>query len=387
MRYEEMGLTDGDFYTRNFEKQARDDTLIVNVGPQHPATHGVLRIIVELDGEYVVRAEPVLGYLHRMHEKMAENRTAYQFIPNMGRVDYVNAIAWNWALVGAVEKLAGLEVPERAEYIRVLTAELNRITSHLVWWGAFVLDLGGITPIMYAFDDRERALDILQIATGSRLTYSSFRYGGVYEDVGEDFLQGCRDFVKHMRERLPMYRDLVTGNVILRHRINGIGHLDADICRRYGASGPVARASGIDYDVRKAEPYSIYDRFEWKTVVRNEGDCMARYLLRLDEIEQSLAIIEQAAAAIPEGPVRAAKAPKVTWSLPKGESYFAVEGARGKIGVHVVGGGGKFPYKIKLRSPTYSNLSLYAEAARGYLLADALAILGSLDLVIPEIDR
>jgi NADH-quinone oxidoreductase subunit D len=387
MRYEEMGLTEGDFYSRNFEKGARDDTLILNLGPQHPATHGVLRIIVEMDGEYVIRAEPVIGYLHRMHEKMAEGRQIYQYIPNMGRVDYGHALGWNWALVGAVERLAGFEVPERAEYIRVITTELNRITSHLLWWGAFTLDLGAITPIMYAFDDREQLLDILQIATGSRLTHSSLRIGGVCADINDRFIEACKAFIPHFRARLPMYRDLVTGNIILRKRLEGVGVFDADLLRRYGASGPVVRGSGIAYDIRKAEKLSVYDRFDWSVAVRSEGDSMARYLVRMDEMEQSLNIVEQALDSLPAGKVMMPKAPKVTWAVPKGESYFAFEGARGKVGIHLVSDGGKNPYKIKLRSPCFSNLSLFAEAAQGTLLADALAILGSLDLVIPEIDR
>lgn len=387
MRYEDMGLNEGDFYSRNFEKTAREDTLILNLGPQHPSTHGVLRVIVEIDGEYVIRAEPVLGYLHRMHEKMAEVRSLYQYIPNMGRVDYGHALGWNWTLVGAAERLAGIEVTERAEYIRVITTEFNRITSHLLWWGAFTLDLGAITPIMYAFDDREKALDILQLATGSRLTHSSLRFGGACADLDARFLDAAKDYVAYMRTRLPMYRDLVTGNIILRKRLEGVGVFDADLCRRYGASGPVARASGIAYDVRKSEPYGVYDRFDWKVATRTEGDCMARYLVRLDEVEQSLAIIEQAVGGIPEGKFLHPKAPKVTWATPKGEAYFATEGARGKIGIHLVGNGGRTPYKVKLRSPCFSNLSLYAEAAQGYILADAVAILGSLDLVIPEIDR
>lgn len=387
MHYEQLGVTEGDFYNQNFEKGAREDTLILNLGPQHPATHGVLRVIVELDGEYVIRAEPVLGYLHRMHEKMGEVKTLSQFIPNTGRIDYGHALGWNWAFVGAVERLAGFEVPERAQYIRVITTELNRITSHLLWWGAFTLDLGAITPIMYAFDDREHLLDMLQMPTGSRLTHSSFRIGGVCTDLSERFIETVGDFIPKMRERLPMYRDLVTDNIILRKRLEGVGIMDADMCRRYGVTGPVARGSGLAYDVRRAEHFPIYDGLDWQVAVRTEGDSMARYLVRMDEMEQSLNIIEQALAALPAGPVLMKNAPKVLWKAPKGESYFAVEGARGKIGVHLVSNGGEFAYKVKLRSPCFSNLSAYAEAARGTILADAVAILGSLDLVIPEIDR
>jgi NADH-quinone oxidoreductase subunit D len=387
MNYQQMGVDEGDFYNRNFQKGAREDTLILNLGPQHPATHGVLRVIVELDGEYVIRAEPVLGYLHRMHEKMGEVKTLAQYIPNMGRVDYGHALGWNWSFVGAVERLAGFEVPERATYIRVITTELNRITSHLLWWGAFTLDLGAITPIMYAFDDRERLLDILQMPTGSRLTHSSFRIGGVCTDLSDRFIEQVKEFIPHMRLRLPMYRDLVTNNIILRKRLEGVGVMDADMCRRYGVTGPVARGAGLDYDVRVAEHFPLYDGFDWQVPVYPEGDSMARYLVRMDEMEQSLNIVEQALAALPAGQIMMKNAPKATWKAPKGESYFAVEGARGKIGVHLVSNGGISAYKIKLRSPCFSNLSAYAEVARGTILADAVAILGSLDLVIPEIDR
>ncbi len=387
MRNEKLDLVTGDFYTQNFQKGARENTLILNMGPQHPSTHGVLRIILELDGEYILRAEPVLGYLHRMHEKMAEVKTLVQYMPNMGRVDYGHPLAWNWAFAGAAERLGGIEVPERAEFIRVISTELNRITSHLLWWGAYILDLGAFTPIMYAFDDRERLLDMLQILTGSRLTYSSFRIGGVCADINDKFIELCKDFIPYMRSRLPMYKALVTDNIILRKRVEEIGVFDQDMIRRYGATGPVARGSGIDYDVRRAEPYSVYDRFDWQVPVYQKGDAMARYLVRLDEIEQSMRIVEQALAQLPEGKIIVDKAPKYTWKAPKGEACFPVEGGRGLIAVHVISDGGKTPYKIKLRAPGFSNLSLFAEASRGTLLADSVAILGSLDLIIPEIDR
>lgn len=377
----------GDGYTCRFEQGARPESLILNMGPQHPSTHGVLRVLLELDGEYIVRAEPVLGYLHRMHEKMAEVKTPAQFMPNMGRVDYLHALAWNWAYVGAVEKLAGIEIPERAEYLRVITCELNRISSHLLWWGAYLLDLGAFTPIMYAFDDREMLLDLLQLMTGSRLTYSSFRFGGVYTDAGPAFVQGVRQFIPHLRSRLPMYTALVTENIILRRRIEEVGVIPQDMVTRYGASGPVARGSGIAYDVRRAEPYSVYDRFDYEIPVRHEECSMARYMVRMAEIEQSLRIIEQALDQLPEGEHMHPKAPKPSFKLPAGESYFAVEGARGKIGVWIASDGGKTPYRVKLRAPGFSNLALFAECARGTLLADAVAILGSLDMVIPEIDR
>jgi NADH-quinone oxidoreductase subunit D len=363
------------------------DTLTLNMGPQHPSTHGVLRIVLQLDGEYIVSAKPVIGYIHRMHEKMAETRTWVQYIPNMGRVDYLNAMAWNWAYAGAVERLAGIQAPERAEYIRVIVSELNRISSHLVWWGAYLLDLGAFTPIMYGFDDREMILDLLQDLTGSRLTYSFFRIGGVAADITDGFLEGCRTVVAHMRERLPMYDKLVTQNIIFRRRCEGIGTLSREMCRQYGATGPVVRGSNEPYDVRRVEPYSVYDRFRFQIPVQSDGDAMARYRVRMAEIEESLTILEQAVSTIPDGDILAKGAPKPRWAAPRGEAYFAVEGARGKIGVYVVSDGGRKPYRVKLRSPSFSNLSLFAELARGTLFSDAVSILGSLDLVIPEIDR
>lgn len=377
----------GDFYIRNFTKGAREDTLVLNFGPQHPSTHGVLRVLLELDGEYILRAEPVLGYLHRMHEKMAEVKTPAQYMPNMGRLDYLHPLAWNWAYAGAVERLAGIEVPKRAEYIRVITTELNRISSHLVWWGAFLLDLGAFTPILYAFEDREKILDILQIVSGSRLTLSYFKFGGVYADVDDRFIRLTREFIPHMRKQLKMYHQLVTDNVILIRRLEGVGLIDEDMCRRYGATGPVLRGAGIEYDVRRAEPYSVYPELDFR-IPTNKSTCsLGRYMVRLEEIEASLCIIEQALDRLPDGPHLAPKAPKATWKLPAGESYFAVEASKGKIGIHLMSDGGKNPYRIKLRSPSFSNLSLFPEAARGVLIADAVAILGSLDLVIPELDR
>jgi len=377
----------GDYYTRRFSKGQKEDTLILNMGPQHPSTHGVLRVILELDGEYILRAEPVLGYLHRMHEAMAENRTYLQYMPNMGRVDYVHALGWNWAFVGAVERLGGIEVPRRAEFIRAITCELNRIASHLLWWGTYLLDLGAFTPIMYAFEDRERILDILQSVSGSRLTYSFFRPGGVAFDLNDTFLAEVKTFVAHMRIRLPMYRVLVTDNIILRHRCEKVGELTPELCRRYGATGPVLRGSGTAYDVRRAEPYSIYPELSFEIPSETSGDAMGRYLVRMAEMEQCLNLLEQAAAAIPGGEHLVKGAPKLRWKAPPGETYFAVEGARGKIGVHLVSDGSATPYRCKLRSPSFSNLSLFAELAAGTLLSDAVSILGSLDLVIPEIDR
>ena len=365
--------------------RAPQETFVLNLGPQHPAAHGVLRVLMTMDGEWITRAEPVIGYIHRMHEKMGENRTWAQFLPNTSRIDYLSAMHYTHAFVGAVERAAKIEVPPRAEYARVITSELNRISSHLVWWGALLLDLGGFTPILYAFEDREKILDLLEGLCGARLTYCYYRFGGLCNDVDDDFLNGTRRFVKEMRPRLGMYRDLVTDNIILRKRLTGIGPISAEMCRKYGATGPVIRGAGVAYDVRTIEPYSVYPQFDFKIPVYPECDSMARYLVRMDEMEQSLRIIEQALDRLPAGPFMG-KVPRVL-KLPPGDYCYAVEAARGRFMVRIVSDGKDRPYRVKLRTPSFSNLSLYEEASRGMILPDALAMMGSLDLVIPDIDR
>lgn len=362
------------------------ETFVLNLGPQHPATHGVLRVKLTMDGEYIVHAEPVLGYVHRMHEKMGENRTFAQFWPNTGRMDYLGALSYNHGYALAVERAVGIEVPERAEYLRCITVELNRIASHLLWFGAFVLDLGGFTPLLYAFDDREQILDLLESVTGSRLTFCYFRFGGLYNDIDDNFIAGSLAFIKRLRARMPMYHDLVTNNIILIKRLKDIGHISPEMCRRYGATGPVARGCGLNFDLRKHEPYSVYPEFDFEIPVYDEGDCMARYMVRMDEIEQSMRIIEQGLVKLPDGPVMNPKAPKIL-KPPKGDYYAAVEAARGSFGIRLVSDGTNTAYRLKLRSPTFSNLSLFGEACKGMILADALALMGTLDLVIPEIDR
>jgi NADH-quinone oxidoreductase subunit D len=362
------------------------ETFVLNLGPQHPATHGVLRLKTVMDGEYIVNAEPVCGYIHRMQEKMGENRTYAQFLPNTSRIDYLSAMNYTHAFVGAVERGLKLQVPPRAEYIRVITSELNRISSHLVWWGALLNDLGGWTPLLYAFDDREKILDLLEGICGARLTYAYYRIGGLYNDVDDNFLIGTRAFVKHMRPRFKMYKDLVTDNIILRKRLIDIGPMSKELCRKYGATGPVIRGSGVPYDVRRAEPYSVYPEFDFEIPHYPEGDSMARYLVRMEEMNQSLRIIEQALDKLPAGLVMAEKVPRVV-KLPAGDYCYAVEAARGRFLVRIVSDNKEIPYRVKLRTPCLSNLSLFEEASRGMLLADALAVMGSLDLVIPDIDR
>ena len=362
-----------------------ETTFALNLGPQHPGTHGVLRVILEMDGEYIIKADPALGYGHRMQEKIAENSTYAQVLPYMARMDYLGALIYNQAWVCGVEKMCGFEVPERAEYVRVITCELNRIASHLLWYGAFLLDLGAFTPFLHAFTDRERILDLLEYATGSRLTHCYFRFGGLCNDIDDEFLRNTMDFVDHFRKTLKSYHELVTGNVIFVRRTKNVGTIETDDARRFGLNGPVVRGMGHEYDVRTIEPYSIYDRFDFQIPTCEEADCLARYNVRLQEFEESLKIIEQAVASIPDGPIRS-KVPKII-KPPKGEITMAVESPRGELVIYLVSDGSKKPYRVKFRVPSFSNLSVFSKLAQGQLLADALAILGSLDLVIPEIDR
>ncbi len=368
-------------------EQASDEKsgFVLNLGPQHPATHGVLRVILHMDGEYVLEADPILGYGHRMQEKIAENMTYTQMLPYTARMDYLSALHYNHAWVMAVERLCGFEVPERAEYIRVITSELNRISSHLLWYGAFLLDLGGFTPFLHGFADRERILDLLEMVTGSRLTYCYYRFGGVANDVDDEFLKKTLEFVAHLRSRLPSYHDLVTGNVIFEKRTQGVGVIDRDTAACYGITGPCLRGSGVGFDIRKAFPYSIYADLDFDIPVGENGDCYSRYLVRMQEIEESLKIIEQAIENIPEGKIRN-KVPK-TIKAPEGIAAVSVESSRGNLCVILVSKGDKKPYRAKFRVPSFSNLSIFPKLARKELIADTLAILGSFDLVIPEIDR
>ncbi|MEM9491368.1 MAG: NADH-quinone oxidoreductase subunit D [Myxococcota bacterium] len=357
------------------------------MGPQHPSMHGVLRLVLKMRGEEILEAEPVIGYAHRAHEKMAENRNYLMFLPNTSRVDYLSGMIYNIAYCQAIEKIMGIEVPERAEYIRVIACELNRISSHLLWFGTFLLDLGGITPFLYSFDDRETILDILDAVTGSRLTYSYGRFGGVTMDVDESFCTRTREFIElFQRERIPKYQALVGGNVIFRQRCQGVGLITPEIAFDYGMTGPCLRACGIAYDVRRAEPYGIYDRFAFDIPTHTDGDTMARYHVRVAEMKESCRIIEQALDGLPEGPIMPAKSKK-RFKPPAGEYYFAVESARGHFGMYIVSDGSDVPVKMKLRTPSFSNLSSTPDLLRNTMVADTIAIVGSIDVVMPEIDR
>jgi len=362
------------------------DTYYMNMGPQHPSTHGVLRLILHLDGETIIDAEPVIGYGHRAHEKMAENRDYLQFLPNSSRIDYLSGMIYNLAYCQAVEKMMGIEVPERAEYIRLIAGELNRISSHLLWLGTFLLDLGGITPFLYGFDDREKILDILDRITGSRLTYSYGRFGGVLQDADKTFLDQTAEFCAYFRTRLSDFDELVIGNVIFQERTQGVGVFPQHLIQNYALSGPCLRAMGNDRDVRKDEPYSIYERLDFEIPTRTGGDCFDRSIVRMEEMRQSLHLIEQALLNIADGPIMAAKVPKRI-RPPKGEYCFSVESARGRYQHFIVSDGSDVPFRHKLTTPSFVNISVMSEVMRGTMLSDAVAILGSIDIVVPEIDR
>ena len=367
-------------------KTLTGDTFYLNMGPQHPSTHGVLRLLLRLNGEWIVEAEPIIGYSHRGHEHMAQNRTYAQFLPNTSRMDYLAGLMYNHAYCLAVEKACGIVPPPRAEYIRVICAELNRVSSHLLWFGTFLLDLGGITPFLYSFDDREDILDILGEITGSRLTYSYCRFGGVRDDINDRFIEGIRAFIPKLRSRLRDYKTLVTKNVIFVNRTRDVGVISEELAGQYAVTGPCLRASGIPYDVRKMEPYSVYPEFVFEIPTGKKGDCYDRYQVRMVEMEQSLRIIEQALDRMPEGPCLASGIP--LWvQPPEGEYHFSYETPRGHLGIYFVSDGSRIPYRMKWRTPSFSNLSVTPAILPNTLIADAIAILGSIDVVIPEIDR
>jgi NADH-quinone oxidoreductase subunit D len=365
------------------------DTYTLNMGPQHPSTHGVLRLKLTLQGERIMGVEPVIGYSHRAHEKMAENRSYAQFLPNTSRQDYLSGLIYNVAWVEAVEKLAGIAVPERALVARVILSEFNRLSSHLLWIGAFLMDLGAATPFLYAFDDREAILSLLESVTGSRLTYGTARFGGLSRDLDADFPRRAREVLVRLKARRQEFEDLIEDNVIFRQRTQGVGVFTLDQCRSWGVTGPPLRASGVPYDIRKAEPYGAYPRYEFDIPTRPEGDVFARYMVRVAEMVQSVRIIEQALDGLPEGPILTEGSIGVKKRLkpPVGTLYYAVESARGAYGIILVSEGGSEPYRAKFRTPSYANLGVMYDVMPGTMVADAVAVLGSVDLVMPEVDR
>ena len=357
----------------------------VNMGPQHPSTHGVLRLVLKLEGETVLGLTPIIGYVHRGVEKMGEAMSVLQFTHLTDRLDYLSAHMNNWGWALAVEQALGIEVPARAEHIRVILSELTRISSHQLWWGVLGMDLGAFTPFLYGFRDRELINDIFEKTCGARLTMNYIRPGGVTQDVDADFAKDVRAFLDYFEPVIDEYQTLVGGNIIFQERTKGIGVLGADLARSLGCTGPTLRASGVCYDVRRNHPYGIYPKLDFLVPIATEGDSWARYQVRIAEMRESLLIIRQALDMMPEGPVRA-KLPVIV-KVPAGRWLGRVEAARGEIGFFLVGDGSDKPWRVKVRSPNFSNLAALPEIIKGNRVADIVAVLSTLDVVVPCIDR
>lgn len=364
---------------------AEGGELVINVGPQHPATHGVLHLVITLHGETIRKIEPHLGYIHRSIEKMCESLSYRQFIYVTSRMDYLSSHINNHACALCVEKGLQVEVPPRAQVIRVLMDELTRIASHELWLGAMAMDLGAFTPFFYAFREREAINEIMEETCGARLTMNYMVPGGVMFDLHPNFQQKVKAFITQFKNKVVEFDDLVTNNIIFQNRMKGVGVLSKEDAISYGCTGPVARASGLQCDIRKIFPYEIYDKLEFDEILETAGDSFARYMVRVREMHQSARIIEQLIDNIPEGDFQAKT--KAVLKLPKGEFYSRVETARGELGVYIVSEGGTTPYRIKFRSPGFSNLSALDHIARGGKIGDLMATMGTLDLVIPDIDR
>jgi NADH-quinone oxidoreductase subunit D len=359
--------------------------LVLNMGPQHPSTHGVLRVILKLDGERVKDVECVIGYLHRGVEKIAENRTYGMFVPYVDRMDYVAAVSNGLGFCLAVEKLVSAEAPPRAQTARVILTELNRIASHLLWLGTHALDIGAITPLFYTFRDREEILKIFENYCGARLTTHAFRIGGLQYELYDGFEEQVRTFCEYVKPKFDDYEKLLTQNPIWIDRLRHVGVLSAADCKQYGVTGPVLRASGVKWDVRKAQPYSGYEQYEFDIPTRENGDSYDRYLVRMAEMRESVRIVEQAVSRIPTGAIlaRVAKVLKP----PVGEAYVSIEAPKGELGYYIVSDGTTQPYRVRVRPPSFLNLQALEKMAKGSLVADVVAIIGTIDIVLGEVDR
>jgi len=392
------------------DRAIEGETMLLNMGPQHPATHGVLRLLLELDGEIVVNCIPDIGFLHTGVEKNMEAKTYQKAEVMTDRLDYMNTVGNNLAYCMAVEKLVDLDVPPRAQALRVILTELQRLASHLVWIGTHALDLAAMSMFMYAFREREQILDILELVSGQRMMTTYIRPGGVWRDVPVEFEGAVRDFIKIFPKRIDEYEALLTNNPLLLDRLLGIGLLTKEAALSYGVTGPILRASGVDWDLRKKRPYMGYEQYDFVVPVRTEGDNYARYLVRVQEMRESLKIVEQALNKLPMGPVRSDNRKFVPpprseigtsmealihhfklWTegfdAPKASIYSAVESPRGELGVFLEGDGGPKPYRIHMRTPSFENVGALPEMAKGHLVADLIAIIGSIDFVLGDIDR
>jgi len=364
------------------------DLLEVSMGPHHPSTHGVFRMMVTLDGETIVKLKPVFGYLHRNHEKLGENTSYLGSMPYTDRLDYLNSMTNNWAYALAVEKLAGQPVPERAEYLRVILAELTRLLNHLCLAGFLLQDTGASgTPLMYAFREREKILDLFESLSGSRMMCNYQRFGGCRIDASPEWLAATSRLVGGFGRVLDEYEELITGNEILMARTQGVGVLKPDLAISAGITGPMLRASGVNYDLRKVDAYGIYPRFEFRVPLGDHGDTYDRYMIRVLEMRESLKILESALRDLPEGPIMDPKA-KIRGFRPKaGEAYGRIEGPKGEIGFYLISDGSPNPYRYRVRPPSFVNLTVLEDMCLGQTVADAVIILGSIDIVLGEVDR
>ncbi|HEX7730844.1 MAG TPA: NADH dehydrogenase (quinone) subunit D [Terracidiphilus sp.] len=389
---------------------AHDQHMVLNMGPQHPSTHGVLRLVLEIDGEIVVRLYPEVGYLHTGIEKTCEAKFYQQVVPLTDRVDYLGPMANNLCYCLAVEKLLQLEIPARAQWIRVLLTELTRINSHLIWLGTHAMDIGALTVFLYTFREREDILRIFEMVAGQRMMTSYFRIGGLAMEPPLDMFDRIQKFIKSFPEKIDEYSNLLTGNPIFFNRLKGVGYLSPEDAVALAVSGPIMRASGIDFDVRRDMPYSGYEKFQFKVPVTTEGDCWARYLLRLEEMRESVKIIQQALDGVPEGPIKA-DAPKIVlpdrekmktqmealihhfkivtegFNVPAGEAFQMIESGHGQMGYYVVSDGTAKPYRVHMRYPGFASLQALETMCKGRMLADVVAVVGSIDIVLGEIDR
>ncbi len=362
------------------------EPFVINIGPAHPSTHGVFRMRTTLDGEVITDMEPVFGYLHRGIEKLAEERTYTQIIPLTDRLDYLASMSNNLAYVLAVEKLAGIPVPERAEYLRVIMAELQRIASHLIGVGAFLNDCGAfMTPFLYMLREREKILDLFEMVCGQRLTYNYMRIGGVSHDIPDEFLPALDKFVNQMPGFIDEYDQLLAENEILLVRAKGVGILPQELAINISASGPLLRASGVRWDIRRADPYSIYDRFEFEIPTGTIGDCYDRYRLKIEEMRQSVRIIKQAMAQLPSGVVSSEVPQRL--HPPIGEAYGHIEAPKGELGFYLVSDNSIAPYRFHIRAPSLINLTALRDMMVGWKVADAIIIFGSIDICMGEVDR
>ncbi len=387
-----------------------DDKMLLNLGPQHPSTHGVLRVLLELDGEVVTKCIPDLGYLHRGIEKLGEYRMYNQFVPWTDRTDYVAAFTGNLAFVKAVEDLMGIEVPERAQYLRVIFSELQRIASHLLWLGTHCMDLGAVTVFLYALRERELILDLLEMQTGARLTLNSQRVGGFPKDLPPGFLEKLEEFIAVMPGHFKEYDSLLAENPIFLRRVKGVGVISAEDAIQWGLTGPSLRGSGVAYDIRKARPYAVYDRLDFEVPIGTHGDVYDRFLVRMEEMRQSIKLIRQAVDQLPGGPVRTqdirvslpSKEETMTsieamqrhfilvihgFKAPVGEYYSAIESPKGELGWYIVSNGENHAYRARNRAPSFVNLQALPVMSEGAMVADVVANIGSIDIVVGEVDR